>query len=82
MIINEFIRVDDLGNKYNVVVEINEQTGKECTTETYIPTEEELHEILKPTLEEQIEGLKQDNLILMDALATVFEEILMLGGTV
>ena len=35
-----------------------------------------------PTLQEQIEGLKQDNIILMDAIATLFEEILMLGGTV
>lgn len=30
----------------------------------------------QPTLEEQIAELKQDNLILMDALATTFEEIL------
>ncbi len=38
-----------------------------------------------PTLEEQVASLKEDNLILMDALATVFEEILFLqeqlGGT-
>lgn len=30
------------------------------------------------TLEEQIAELKEDNLILMDALATVFEEVLSL----
>lgn len=37
------------------------------------------------TLEEQVAQLKADNLILMDALATVFEELLntqaMIGGT-
>jgi hypothetical protein len=45
--------------------------------------------VLKPTLstaeeskslEEQIKSLKQDNLILMDAIATMFEEILTLKG--
>lgn len=39
----------------------------------------------KPSLEEQVAQLKEDNLILMDALATVFEELLitqtMIGGT-
>lgn len=39
------------------------------------------------TLEERVAQLQQDNVILMDALATAFEEILMLrediaGGTV
>lgn len=32
----------------------------------------------KPSLEQQLEQLRNDNLILMDALATVFEEIMML----
>jgi len=43
----------------------------------------------QPTIEEQIAQLKTDNLILMDALATTFEELLILqdkidilGGTV
>ena len=35
-----------------------------------------------PTLQEQVEQLKQDNLILMDALATTFEEILSLGAKI
>lgn len=39
----------------------------------------------QPTLEEKVAGLQQDNLILMDALASTFEEILnlkaLLGGT-
>lgn len=39
----------------------------------------------KPTLEERMEQLQQDNLILMDALAVTFEEVLnlkaQLGGT-
>jgi hypothetical protein len=39
----------------------------------------------EPRIEEQVAQLKNDNLILMDALATVFEEILniqaMQGGT-
>ena len=40
-------------------------------------------EVIKtPTLEEQLQSLKQDNLILMDALATVFEEIIVLRGEV
>jgi len=34
---------------------------------------------VKPTLEEQIASLQQDNLILMDALATTYEAIA-LGG--
>jgi len=41
-------------------------------------------EQLNPSLEEQVTQLKNDNLILMDALATVFEELLntqvMIGG--
>lgn len=36
---------------------------------------------VKPTLEEQILQLQQDNLILMDAIATMYED-LVLGGTV
>ena len=32
-----------------------------------------------PTLEEQIESLKQDNLILMDVLATMYEDMLAKG---
>jgi hypothetical protein len=42
----------------------------------------------KPTLEEQVAQFKEDNLILMDALATTFEEVISLradiaaGGTV
>lgn len=39
----------------------------------------------QPTLEERLEQLQQNNLILMDALATTFEEIInlkaQLGGT-
>jgi hypothetical protein len=42
--------------------------------------------VVKPTLEEQMIQLQQDNLILMDALAMTFEEVMMLrteiGGTV
>lgn len=43
--------------------------------------------IPKPTLEELVVQLQQDNIILMDALATAFEEIIMLreditGGAV
>lgn len=51
------------------------------------PTTEPEPTVPGPTLEEQIDSLKQDNLILMDALATTFEEILLLreqvtGGVV
>lgn len=41
----------------------------------------------QPTLEQRVEQLQQDNVILMDALATTFEELIMLreevknGGT-
>lgn len=37
---------------------------------------------VKPTLEEQITTLQQDNLILMDALASVYEQLLIMqtGG--
>ena len=44
-----------------------------------------LSNIPKP-IEEQLDKIKEDNLILMDALATVFEEVIMLreqlGGAV
>jgi len=36
----------------------------------------------KLSLEEQVQSLKEDNLILMDAFATMFEEILTLKGEI
>lgn len=50
---------------------------------TFINDPNEYIEI-KPTLEEQIISLQQDNLILMDALASVYEQLLIMqsGGTV
>lgn len=58
------------------------QTDGTFITPTPVPVEP------VPTVEEQVAQLKSDNLILMDALATTFEEILILedkitalGGT-
>jgi len=66
--ITQNIRIND--------VEYTPIDGK--VTITRIP-----EEVIKtPTLEEQLQSLKQDNLILMDALATVFEEIIVLRGEV
>lgn len=57
-----------LGKRYNV------ETGEfeEVSQPDPDPT------LPQPTLEEQVAQLREDNLILMDALATTFEEILML----
>jgi hypothetical protein len=46
------------------------------STEKYVPEPEPTPP--QPTLEEQVAQLREDNLILMDALATTFEEVLML----
>lgn len=36
----------------------------------------------QPTLQEQVSQLQQDNLILMDALATTFEQVLILAAKI
>lgn len=60
-------------------VELTEAEFRAIVPESEPPTPQ-------PTFQEQIEELKQDNLILMDALATTFEELIALrelveGGT-
>ena len=52
-------------------VEITEEQFRQ-----YVPVPEPVASA--PTIDEQVASLKQDNLILMDALATTFEELLML----
>ncbi|WP_252239016.1 hypothetical protein [Clostridium sp. VAP51] len=62
------------------VGKIGQKMNKDGTFED-IP-KEQIQENKEPTLEQQIEDLKKDNVVLMNSIASLYEEIAKLGGTV
>jgi len=58
------------------------EVGQIMQTDGTFVTPKKPPTVTKPSLEEQMMQLQQDNLILMDALAMTFEEVMMLRAEI
>lgn len=64
-----------IDDKKEAVLKVNTTTGE--VWYEYIDKTPDVIPKLPPTLEDQVAELQQQNLVLMDALATIYEELLL-----